>query len=96
MKNWKYELLVAVHELVEMALCVDRGVAEESVNAFDIAYETNRDLGDEDEPGNQPNAPYHREHVFATKLERLLAEELGVHWDDYDKTVMGLSQRAEG
>ena len=33
------------------------------------------------------SAEKHREHVFATKVERLLAQELGVNWSAYDREV---------
>lgn len=33
--DWKKELLVAVHELVEAALCRSRGISEETVTLFD-------------------------------------------------------------
>jgi len=89
--NEKYEALVAVHELVEKILVDARGIPEAAIDQFDMAYETDRDPGDEDEPGNSPMAPYHREHLFASKIERLLADELGIDWDTYDHAVMGLS-----
>ena len=90
MGNEQYEHLVAVHELVEHILCVARGIKEADIDRFDIGYETDRDPGDENEPGWSPLAPYHKEHVFAEKIERLLGEELGIDWDIYDKTVTAL------
>ena len=39
------------------------------------------------EPGNNPKAPYHQEHMFASKVERMLANELGVRWNAYDREV---------
>lgn len=90
MWNEDYAFLVAIHEAVEVWLCRKRDVTEDEVNAFDIAYEANRPEGDESEPGDHPDAPYRREHFFATSIERLLAAELGVDWAEYDKTVVGL------
>ncbi len=93
MGNWKYELLIAVHELVESALCKDRGISDASIDAFDMAYEENRDSADiHSEPGNDPNAPYYHEHQFATKIERLLAEELQVDWDTYCEACAALTK----
>ena len=34
-----------------------------------------------------PRAPYYKQHVFAEKIERLLATELGVDWSAYGKEV---------
>jgi hypothetical protein len=83
----RYEFLVAMHELIEFELCRLRGIAEPVITAFDVQFEKEieeglRDL--DEQPGDDPSAPYHREHVFATKLERMLAEEMGVDWDEYD------------
>jgi hypothetical protein len=39
------------------------------------------------EPGNNPKAPYHQEHMFASKVERMLANELGINWTAYDREV---------
>ncbi len=80
----RMEALVAVHELVEAILCLHRGIAPEAVDKFD------QDFEGEGEPGDDPKAPYHREHVFATQVERMLADELGVDWDEYDRKVQAL------
>jgi len=39
------------------------------------------------EPGEDPNAPYHKEHKFASRVERMLAGQLGVNWRAYDREV---------
>lgn len=90
MGNEDYALLVAVHELVEVWLCNKRSITDEAVSAFDIEYEKNRPEGDESEPGDHPDAPYRKEHFFATNIERMIALELGVDWGKYDKAVMSL------
>lgn len=90
MDNEKYEQLVAVHELVEKILCNARGIKDADIDKFDMDFEQGRDFGNESEPGHDKRAPYHAEHVFAEKIERLLAIELGIDWDIYDKTVTAL------
>lgn len=90
MGNEDYAFLVAIHESIEVWLCRKRGISEESVNAFDVEYESKRKSGDESEPGDSPLAPYRKEHFFATSIERLICAELGVDWDEYSKTVMSL------
>ena len=90
MGNEDYEFLVAVHELVEQYLCKKRGISEESISAFDIEYEKNRIFEDTSEPGDNKDAPYRKEHFFATSIERLIAGELGVDWKDYDDIVLKL------
>ena len=89
--DWRYEALVAVHELIEMVLTKHRLISEEMISEFDIAFEQDREMGRVlGEPGDDPRAPYRKEHFFATSLERLLAAELDVDWRAYETFVDGL------
>ncbi|MDQ6698877.1 MAG: hypothetical protein M3Z36_01675 [Acidobacteriota bacterium] len=89
--DWRYEALVAVHELIELILSKHRGIAEETISEFDIAFEQSREHGQVlGEPGDDPRASYRKEHFFATNVERLLASELGVDWFAYERLVDGL------
>ncbi len=93
MQNDDHEFLVAVHELIEYYLVKKRGIKIEDIDAFDIKFEKERAEGmhgPDDEPGFAPDAPYLREHTFATKFERMVADELGVNWEEYDNEVMSL------
>jgi hypothetical protein len=90
MHNEDYAFLVAIHEAIEVWLCRKRSITEESVTAFDINFEGRRLHGDTSEPGDDPNAPYRKEHFFATTVERMIAAELGVDWKTYDDTVTSL------
>jgi hypothetical protein len=40
-----------------------------------------------DDPGDDPAAPYHREHVIANALERVVAILLFVKWSTYNRTL---------
>jgi len=77
-KNWRSEALLLMHELTEMFLCIDRDVSFKAIDRFDMRF---KGTG---EPGDDPKAPYHREHRFATRIERLLARELRVSWATYE------------
>jgi hypothetical protein len=90
MQNVDYEFLVAIHEMIEQHLCKNRGIAEETITAFDIAFENARAVDNTDEPGDSPLAPYQKEHQFATQIERLVAAEIDIDWDAYDATVNSL------
>ena len=90
MGNWQYEVAVGLHEAVEALLCKQNGVSQTAVDQFDLDYERDRLLGFDDEPGDDPTAPYHREHCFATAVERMLIAALGVSWADYDQAVESL------
>jgi hypothetical protein len=79
MSDRRFQQLVALHELVEALLCKEAGVSQERVDALDEAYEAKRLPDDKDsEPGDDPAAPYHREHVIASVTERLAADLLRV------------------
>lgn len=88
--NEDFNFLVALHELIEAKLCQKRGISEAAITAFDMAFEAKRLVGNTDEPGDDPQAPYRREHFFATNIERLMAEQLGVDWREYEEAVNSL------
>lgn len=75
--EWKSEFLVALHELIEMALTKARGISEERIKQFDENFKG------EGEPGNSKDAPYQDEHLFATEMEKLVAKELDLPWKKY-------------
>ncbi len=61
MKNQQYEMLVAVHELIEKELCRVRGIPEAVITEFDMKFEEERTQGYHgkgDEPGADSRAPY--------------------------------------
>ena len=88
--DWRMQMCVAVHELIEALICVHRGVSQGCVDAFDIAYEKQRPEGDFSEPGDCVAAPYYAEHQVASAVERLLARELGVDWAEYEARLRSL------
>ena len=83
--DWRYEGLVLVHEVVELLLCKVAGVNISDVDAWDMSH------GDLDEPGEDPRAPYHRQHMAADAIERAVAWMMGVDWNDYTSKVDSLS-----
>lgn len=77
-----HEQAVLIHELTEFFRCEKDGVTIDQVDAWDMGE--GKDL---DEPGNDPRAPYHHQHVFATAIERQFIEGMGVSWEEYDAAV---------
>lgn len=82
-KNGKLEILVsqtsgdnieklgvAIHEFVESALAKERKISFNKIDKFD------RDNIKHPDPGNKKDAPYHKEHMFANKIENLFIKEL--------------------
>lgn len=82
--NEEHEFLIVVHELIEWFLIHRKGIPIDEIDHFDIAFEKARKKGNYDEPGDDLKAPYYQEHQFATKIEKLLAEKLGVNWQKYE------------
>lgn len=76
--DWRMNMLVAVHELVEALLAEERGISEEVITAFDLS------VPDHPDPGHHPDAPYRKEHFFAECIERLLCAEFGIMWQEYE------------
>lgn len=70
---WENEeaFLVALHETIEARLCHKDGVTQADVDAFDAAF-----AGTE-QPGDDPKAPYQRQHRAAMLIEHLMATFLG-------------------
>jgi len=83
MGNEDFEFMVAIHEAVEAWLCRKRGISEESVTAFDTS-EYGLKLED---PGSDPKAPYHTEHMLALKIEKMLCDEMGLDWVEYENKL---------
>jgi hypothetical protein len=90
MGNEDYHFLVSIHEQIEEYLTQRRGLKESDIMAFDVMFEKEREEGKhapDDEPGDDPSAPYHHEHVFAETIERLLAIQMDVNWAEYGKAI---------
>jgi hypothetical protein len=81
LEDRRHMWLVAIHELIEAALCEVAGITERQVDDFDMHQEH------EGEPGDQPTAPYYRQHQIASGIERLLAAEMRVDWLAYEKAI---------
>jgi len=79
--NENYSYLVAMHELIEAWLCQKRGISVKDIDDFDMKFKG------EGEPGDEIDSPYYKEHQFATKIEKMLCEELGIKWEDYEQAL---------
>lgn len=80
MELMDYEFMVAVHELIEVYLCKKAGITTEDVDKFDMS---NPQL---DDPGRSPKAPYHKQHMFAMKVEKMICKFLLLSWDVYNQS----------
>lgn len=80
----KREMAVALHEIWEMFEAIVAGVAFHTIDQFDQAFTKKNNI---DEPGDDPQAPYYRQHQKATIAERLFIEDVGDNWQEYEKEV---------
>jgi len=78
--------LIAIHELVEWGLCDAAGITIEAIDAFDMSFDSKDGI----EPGDSLAAPYHWQHVVATRIEKKIAAMLGVRWADYEQHIKEL------
>jgi len=96
MNDQRYVFLVALHEMIEYELCKMHGITDREVVAFDVNFEAERRLNLhplDAEPGDHPKAPYRNEHAFATMIEMMVAQKLGVSWSAYEKAVLSLGPK---
>jgi hypothetical protein len=84
------ELMIGIHELVEAWLCRKLGITDKAVVDFDTMYEDERKHGhhhDNDEPGDDPHAPYRLPHMAATHVERAVGSALDVIWREHERMI---------
>jgi hypothetical protein len=84
--NRKYEWMLAIHELIEKALCEKAGITNQQIDDFDASQKTL-----EEEPGDEPDSPYRDQHCFATAAERMLCAAMGLAWKEYETFLENLS-----
>jgi len=73
-----HQLLVALHEFVEVWLCKEDGVTQEQVDEFDMETYPTLLLPDDLEPGDHELAPYRSQHRKAAIIEHLMANFLNM------------------
>jgi hypothetical protein len=78
--NPLYEYLIAIHELVEYVLVKARKISIDQIEEFDQNCHS-------EEPGDDPSAPYYYEHQIASIVERIVCNELGLKWIEYENEI---------
>jgi len=73
--------LIAIHEMIEAYLCTANGVTEKEVTDWDKAHL------DAPEPGAILGCPYYKEHLIASLIEHILANELEIDWEEYEEAI---------
>ena len=84
--DYRHQVLVLIHELVEWTICMLTGVSVEAADAFDALWEQELRKGlhePEDEAGYDTRCPYRKGHVWGGRAERFFAWLFRVDWNDY-------------
>jgi hypothetical protein len=82
MHNPIYSAAILLHELVEKILNDRDGIPDSDVDAWDFGE--GADLPD---PGLDPRAPYHRNHMIADAIERSFIALAGEDWVRYEEAI---------
>lgn len=94
MSDWRKELCVAVHELVEVAIaCWKNGIKDSDIVNFDKLFESKAEQGivsEDAEPGDDPAAPYYAYHQMAMMMEYSLMVSLGLTEVEYEEAMLNL------
>ncbi len=77
-KSWRPQWLVLLHEIIELAIVLHSGISFKEIDRFDQQMT----LPDND-PGSLPYAPYHKAHMTALKIEKIMARKIGIKWGSY-------------
>lgn len=85
--NSDYEACIAIHALVEVLLVEKAGIPLHDITVFDERFEAKRKPGNNDEPGDDPKAPYRKQHLAAFGIESIMAALLGVNQSKYYKKL---------
>lgn len=79
--DWRSDMLVALHEFVEVLICKNDGVTQQQVDDFDKANLQSND------PGDLAGAPYGQQHCFAMAVERMVCAAMNLPWTEHDARV---------
>lgn len=97
MCDWRFELAVWGHEIVEILYCWLFGVTTEKADEFDNYYEAEYEAGrisPTEEPGCDPKCPYHWGHMMGIVWEHIAIHGTFASWKKYEaecNRVMGIT-----
>lgn len=81
--------LVMLHEMIEAKLCLNAGITEEDVTEWDVAHP------ELEEPGDHPDAPYHKQHCLALIVEQCACKALGLSWEEHESNVAKIADAVD-
>ena len=87
MCDWRFELSVWGHELIEILYCWLFSVTTEEADEFDAYYEQcyiDDSISKEKEPGHDPKCPYHWGHMAGVCWEYICVYGTFASWKKYE------------
>lgn len=66
-----------VHEFLEFWRCMAEGIKEPDITDYDLAHL------EDDDPGMNLDAPYHKEHLQSMGIERFICMQDGIDFETY-------------
>ena len=86
--DWQKSMAIIQHELLEYLLCRNRGIEEPDILAFDRLFEKEqRVTHGTNEAGDDPRAPYRREHEVSNIVENIYLYEMGITQKEYNDAI---------
>jgi hypothetical protein len=90
LKDWRMSMAIIEHEVNEYLLCRAMGIEEPDIFTFDQVFEAERKQGlhgEDDEPGDDPRAPYRFEHEASNIVENIYLHEMGITRKEYQDAI---------
>lgn len=88
MGDWRYNFLLARHEMDEAILCKIAGITTEMVDADELNA---KPTDDPDSLTGYPGSCYQEQHNDALVAEWIMSKNLYVDWETYGKAFSSLS-----
>ncbi len=87
------EMVIGIHEAIEALLCRFDGVTEKQVDEFDTSKTIQKEIEKlEIEPGDHPKAPYRKQHLLATGIEKILCVLFHIPWFEYEGRLIEMTE----
>ena len=84
MSTQMFSVAILLHEIHEYFRLAEDGISVEEIDKFDI------DHPELEEPGDDPRAPYHKQHLESSVIERASIAMSGRLWSEYEKEIDSL------
>jgi hypothetical protein len=85
---WQNKAAVLFHELIEVFICISKGITTAECDEFDELFEKEYENGiwsKSIEAGFDKRCPYRIGHIWGSRFERIVIFLLGASWKDCNK-----------